>query len=199
MEYKNKYLKYKNKYLNLRNRINQFGGSSITELTIGQNIIINHWGGWNSYKYLGTVVRDTEQHHFEKNDEYDGEGDGPSNYYINSFELLASTVSDIRKEDNSIFDEFLPDIKDIRTQEHYKYNRYKFPDAVLVLIEDIKPSRDMDSLEEARSNSLTAIIDDPNILLPPIKIDTSNNIVDGHHRYNLSKILGFKYIPVIVN
>jgi ParB-like chromosome segregation protein Spo0J len=48
-----------------------------------------------------------------------------------------------------------------------------------------------------RKDSLEKIKEDPNSLVPPISIDKQKNILDGNHRYFMSKKFGFKLIPVI--
>lgn len=197
--FKSKYLKYKTKYLNLKNNFYQLGGSLLTDIKLNDIIRINHWGGWNVYKYMGKVSKDNSEKHYFENQESNEGGDGPFHIYRDTLESLLSEVNDIRKEDNSIFDEFLPIFKSITDLPHFKYNKYKWAHAILLPIELIKPSRDDENLESKRLVELLKIEEDPNILLSPINVDEQKNIRDGNHRYFISKKFGFKYIPVIIN
>jgi hypothetical protein len=195
--YKNKYLKYKSKYINLKNIINQIGGSSFTDIKQNDIIRVILCFTWNIYKYMGKVSKDgSEKHHFEKQED-DGEGEGPAHLYRDSLQSLLIELDDIRKQDNSIFDEFLPDIKKFTDLQHFKFNKYKYPNAVLVPIEEIRQGRSDESLSAHRKGALEKIAEDPNSLVPPISIDKQKNILDGNHRYFISKKFGFKLIPVI--
>jgi hypothetical protein len=195
--YKNKYLKYKTKYINLKNTINQIGGSSFIDIKQNDIIKINNWSGWNIYKYMGKVSKDgSVKHHFEKQED-DGEGEGPANLYRDTLESLLTEVYDIRKQDNFIFDEFLPNVTNFSDLQHFKFNKYKYPNVVLVPVEEIRQGRSDESLSSTRKDSLEKIVEDPNSLVPPISIDKEKNILDGNHRFFISKKFGFKLIPVI--
>jgi hypothetical protein len=195
--YKNKYLKYKNKYLNLKKNFYQLGGSLLSNIKSGDIIKINLWSGWSVYKYMGKVSKDnSEKHYFEKQETDEGD-DGPFKLYRDTLESLLSEVDDIRKEDNSIFDEFLPNIKTITELQHFKFNKYKYKNAILLPIQEINQGRFDESLSEKRKESLEKIVNDPNSLVPPIIIDKERNIVNGNHRYFISKKFGFSLIPII--
>jgi hypothetical protein len=195
--YKNKYLKYKTKYINLKNTIYQLGGSSFVDIKQNDIIRVILCFTWNIYKYMGKVSKDGSiKHHFEKQED-DGEGEGPAHLYRDSLESLLSELDDIRKQDNSIFDEFLPNVKNFSDLQHFKFNKYKYRNVVLVPVEEIIQGRPDESLSSMRKDSLEKIKEDPNSLVPPISIDKQKNILDGNHRYFMSKKFGFKLIPVI--
>lgn len=194
--YKNKYLKYKTKYLNLKNSFYQLGGTLLTDIKLNDIIRINTCFTWNIYKYMGKVSKDgSEKHYFEKQED-DGEGEGPAQLYRDTLENLLSE-NDIRKADNSIFDEFLPNITTISELQHYKFNKYKYQNVVLLPVEEIIQGRTDESLSSTRKESLEKLVNDPNSLVPPITIDRQKNILDGNHRLFISKKFGFKLIPVI--
>ena len=196
ISYLNKYIKYKYKYLNLKKHIYQLGGSRFIDIKPTDIIQIYICFTWNTYKYMGKVNHNSsEKHFFEKQD--DGEGEGPYALYKDTLESLLYELDDIRKEDKSIFNEFLPDIKTITELGHFKYNTYKYPTTVLVPIDEIIPGRPEKDLDKKRRISIEKLEDDPNILLEPIKVNKDNIIEDGNHRYYVSKNFNFKFIPVL--
>ena len=214
---------YKNKYLNLKNIFYQIGGTKITDIKINDIIKIARFGKWDNFKYIGKV-----DNYVHKKDKFipsiyttnildktniikeDYEYMGNIDYYENINEYSDRPTiytnnllleADIRKDDNSIFEEFYPDIKNIdklREHGHYKYNHHLYQTAILKQISDIKIGRLYTSLDPLRIESLEKIKYDPNILLEPIKINKNNIIIDGNHRYDISVKLGLNFIPVIV-
>lgn len=124
-------------------------------------------------------------------------------YIENHYNIYVSDLNElrlydnVRKEDGSIFDDFIPDSRTKSGLNHYNYNFYLYPSVEIVDITTIKPGRYEDSLNASRTKSIAKIKDDPNILLPPIKLNKEGIIQDGHHRYYKSIELGFTHIPVI--
>jgi len=159
----------------------------------GSIIILNNRQKNFIYDYKGSE----NVHIFVKYNEYsDDFVENHSTLYLSDLNQLR-LYDNVRKVDGSIFDDFIIDSKTRTGLNHYNYNFYLHPTAIMVDIRMITPERTEHSLYEGRAKSVSRIIDDPKILLPPIKLNADNSIKDGNHRYYMSLSLGFTHIPVI--